>query len=635
MRQTEPHTDCCWPRGYRVKKRINRYSAEQPSVVPGGLYWAACIAILAWLVRDALQGPVALYAFGTEYWEHTALLRAWLADLANPGNPHVDAAALSSRYMPWFWMLAAAGRALGLDAIQLMSVSAVGGFVVLVVGLKLFLDSYFRNPWAPLLGAVVLFGCWGVGWVWPNVLQLRGLFYVAAYPSTLVFGLSLIAFWLTMKLIRNEASPLVLGAALALLVAVMFLCHPLTGVFGIAGCALLVFTESTYSRSREVAALLALLSGAALAELWPWFSVWTLVLGLYGPGLEVWPTMEQLRSPLTRLLSDDWQHPFYDPRQVVVALGPALLGLPLVAWLAARREQLFIVYGAGLMALPWVLNLLIPVPMGHRFLLFAVFYLHMAIIWGWLRLLSGWRAVPQPPAAVPLVLVSIAAALMLVAANVWLARAELQGTTLRPALLRMVDARGAIPGGGTIPDLYRRLLEPVGADNVVLTTGELGWPVPTFGPKVTAIKDENPLLTDQLERYQAVAAFFFRPMDDLTRVEIVQRYGANYLLLDAANKSNNASLLQWLNSYARQVATVGSLQMYALSPALQTIVLPQPEPVVTEPEPAQQQPEARAVRPSRPAAVPMILRPAREPADSDDDDGTPAYGAPIPEPIVD
>ncbi len=235
------------------------------------------------------------------------------------------------------------------------------------------------------------------------------------------------------------------------------------------------------------------------------------------------------------------------------------------------------------------------------------------------------------------VLASIAAGLVLIAGNIWLARAELAGRTLRPDALRWVDSRAAIPGGGTVPDLYRRLLAEVPADAVVLTTAQLGWPLPTFGAKVIAIQDENPLLLDQMQRYQAMAAFFYRPMEDLTRVEIIQRYDADYVLLNTAHPSNHASLQPWLNQYARLVTAIGPLQMYELSRALHAIQLPKPPPPpAPEPlaRPAAEAPPA-AQRRERPAAVPMILRPPRAPAAEEEGDDTPAYGAPINEPIVD
>ena len=60
---------------------------------------------------------------------------------------------------------------LDLDPVQLMSVAAVFNYIVIVWGLYLFLNTYFRDYWAPAIGFLALFFVWGVAWNMANVYQ--------------------------------------------------------------------------------------------------------------------------------------------------------------------------------------------------------------------------------------------------------------------------------------------------------------------------------------------------------------------------------------------------------------------------------------------------------------------------------
>jgi len=626
--------------GCALNKRINRYSADSSAVIPNGLFWIACIGIAVCLLRDAVTGSLVLYVPWADYWEYTAVLKEWLQHFPTPVNPQVDDPSLSSRFMPYFWLLTLLGRTFNLNGVQLMAVSAGVNFVVLAVGLKLFLTSYFRHAWAPFIGVLVIFGFWGVGYNWPNFYQLRSFFYVAGYPSTFVFGLSLMSFWVTLRLLRGGSLMPLWTVLLTLAAAGMFLCHPPTGVFGIIGCGLLALTEGRGSRFAPLLALAALLVGMALAELWPFFSVWKLVLGMYGLGVERWFDLADLVSPAARFSSGAWAHPLYDPRVVVTSLGLALLGLPLLLWLFLRREHPFIVYGALLMALPYVLNLFIAIPMGDRFLLYVTTFMQLAIIWGWLQLISGWSAIPRAPGTAPLLLMSMAGGALIVAGNSWLASLEFKGKTLYPPSLSIVARRSATPDGMTVPDLYTQLLAPVPAGATVLATPPVGWPIPSIKGKVVALRNENPLLLDQSRRYKQVADFFYRPVDDLHRIAILQRYDAHYVLINTTDAPMHAAVIPWLDAYGNVVAQRGPYRMYQMSAALYKVRLPEAEPQSAPPAmPVEPEPDTESkvspVAPSSPAPRLRGEQSGDNPDQQPEDEAAPSFGAPIAAPIVD
>ncbi len=200
-------------------------------------------AIGIWLTWYALSYRLVPSALWADYWESSAALTEWMRNLTDPGNPHLAGGDSSSRYIPTFLAFAALGKLFGWSALELMSISSIINYLVIATGIYLFSKAYFRNAWAPLITFVVLFTAWGVPWVWSNLYHLRSFFLVSAYPSSFVFGLSLIAFWYSLRFLRCQTGRLSGVVVLLLLSALMFVSHPLTGVFGIVGCCLLACTE--------------------------------------------------------------------------------------------------------------------------------------------------------------------------------------------------------------------------------------------------------------------------------------------------------------------------------------------------------------------------------------------------------
>jgi hypothetical protein len=608
-----------------------------------------------WLIWDAAFYHLVTYAAWGDYWEHTAVFTEWLGNFSNPSNPHVDDLSLSPRYMPWFWALTFLGLVFQFDAVELMSISAVLNYGLIVIGLHVFLKTYFRDPWAPLIGFIVVFMFWGVSWNWSNLYHLRSFFYIAGFPSTFVFGLSLISFSLVMRLLRRDGSVFMMAALLCMLSALMFLCHPLTGVFGIVGCALLALTGSSESPGLRLLTLVALLLGAVFAELWPYFSVWKVSLGLYGAGTEQWFSSSEQVGALERLQSGVWSHIFYNPRLVLTILGPALIGLPLCVWLFIRREHMFIVLGAAAMAVPYLLHPFIEVPLAHRFLLFIVTYFHFAIVWGILQIIDAWNSRPRPQYARLWLFGLLAVFSIMLVANIILLSMEFRGNTLDPKNLQIVSKRSALPDEMSVIDLYTRLTDPLTDDAIVLATPIVGWPLPTVKGKVVSIYHENPMLLDQQERYVRTVEFFENAQSEGLRSGLIRDYDISHLLIKG--QPLTPELNDWLNVHARPLVGVGEYRMYKLLPSA-TAAAPPPKPVEAErpievvpvvlpsaiappvnpakisagsvapgevKSPSQQQTRPKVSKPPRP------ITPA--PAQSEDP-AAGTYGAPIAEPLI-
>ncbi len=617
-----------------MNKRINRYSAEASAALPNACFLLACAAVAFVLLRDASGTALVLWRPEAEYWGYLAVLQQWLQNPAALSNPLVRDAALSAQFVPLFWLLAGVGRLLGMDAMQLMTAAGLINFVLLATGLKLFLGDYFRHSWAAFLGLLVLFCGWGLTGSGPGVYQLRNFLQIAADPSTFAFALSLIAFWVTMRLLRSDATMVLWALALLLLVALVFVSHPLSGLFCVLACGLLAVTEFATSLWGRLAVFVAAVAGLAAAELWPFFSVWKLTLGLYPDGLQSWSADAVLAAAPEQHAARHWAAILYDPSALLAVLGVSLLGLLAILRLLQRGEQPFIVYGAALMLLPYAFNLVVDVPLAHRFLLNAVFFLQLALVWGWLRLFSLWSEMPRSILATPMLLLSLAGGAAMLGANYWLLQQNRQGNVFAAQTLQLQDSRSAT-AGLSVPALYRELLAPLSDAAVVLAPPATGWPVPAFRGRVVALLNPNPLLPDMSERQTLTREFFYAAPTDLQRVATVQRYAVSHVLLNQADADLHRDLQTWLNSYGRTVTAQGDYRVYELAPALQQIRLPQP--ATAEAEPVEAAAAAKPAQPeSPPAAVQAPADSSAEAPQATEETAEPRqFGAPIAAPVLD
>jgi hypothetical protein len=522
-----------------------------------GRHWAnlafvllSC-ALFAWVATDAFTIRRVTLSQGADYWEHSATLRALIDDTWHPKNPHLSSAASSPRFVPSFILSALLAKAFGLDALGAMGIASCLHMLLLFTGIYAFFRVYFRDARAPLYAVIVMFGSWYDAWSFSNVYQLKVFFSVVSYPSTAALGLSLFGFTTTLRALREPTRVRWLLWTTVLL-AVLMITHPLTAMMGFAGAGLLAATEREvpFAVRAKVAGAIAL--GGLLSLAWPYFSVRSVLTG--GSHAEV--------SAIAQGVTGDGEleppgklHMFYREKGLTRTLGAALGGFPILLFLMARRRHWFISLGALSMLLPFVVNAYVPLPLGHRFILLAVFFLQAALVWLLLKLSSGapeaWSFVTSG----------------------W--RRWVSGLLIASFLLTLswwnVDAAAGsgayaerrMHAGESINVRYsRRLAELAGAHAVVITDAKSGWPVPTFGPKVLTLWHGNPLVPDEGERNEAVASFFHPAAPPAERQEILERYRVTHVLTRGTNARRVEPFLSSIR--ARRQALPGGYSLYTL-----------------------------------------------------------------------
>ncbi|HEY8947122.1 MAG TPA: hypothetical protein VIM73_22920, partial [Polyangiaceae bacterium] len=177
-----------------VRKKLGALSQWLFRHAAALVYGCVALALLAWVTRDAFFVRVITFSPGSDYWEHSATMRALMDSPWRPRNPHLDSLDPSPRFVPVFLLSALLARAFALDSQGAMAIAAVINTALFLGGIYVFFRVYFQSKIAPLFGLVVMFASWWDAWHFSNVYQLKIYFSVASYPSTTALAGTLFLF---------------------------------------------------------------------------------------------------------------------------------------------------------------------------------------------------------------------------------------------------------------------------------------------------------------------------------------------------------------------------------------------------------------------------------------------------------
>ena len=161
-----------------------------------------------------------------------------MLDPVHPDSPFLPGSGVSRHFHPYWLGMATLARATGGSEWDAIHLGAYFSLAVLAVGIYAFGRSYYRSSWGPvaLLSAMLL--AWLVPFGHTGLHSIPSLFEAAAYPATLLIGLSLILWSLTI----TSLSRMWLAALAIPLVAFMFATHQLGAGIGLVGAgAILAF----------------------------------------------------------------------------------------------------------------------------------------------------------------------------------------------------------------------------------------------------------------------------------------------------------------------------------------------------------------------------------------------------------
>jgi hypothetical protein len=517
-------------------------------------FFILALLTLSWVCYDGLWGQLVTYGAGSDIWEHVAVLKAWSQNILHPSHPQVNVDVGSPRYSPLYLCYAIIVAATGLPPLQMIGWIGIVHFILLLVGLRWFALAYYRSVWAPVITLIVMLTFWGIGWGWSNAYGLRSLILVAPYPSIGVFGLSFILFGFALRLIRQpqELSNLQ-GAAFCGLVFVIILSHLLTAIFaGVFGLSLLFFEKSTNPRNKRKIFCWAAVA-FALALLWPWYSLGGVLfsndLALQANWLkaESFPELDRI----ARLNSTGRTKYFYDTDQLVLRAGVGLVGflfLP-VAWKFLPRYRA-IVMMAGVFIGLLMINAVLPIALGHRYLFFALVAAHLCLVAVFVEAIRVQNAVVR---FFGIALVS----LVLVVFGI-----QKVSKTYHQYMQSVVISFDRDASESPVVRRNKALAEHLSEESIVATDLTTAFSLAAFIGKVMIPKRGHYFIKDRSQRKKDLRIILDPETDDLLRRVLLDRYGVTDLIVTKHNRS--PELETFCHKESEAVVIVGDDQVCKL-----------------------------------------------------------------------
>ncbi len=481
--------------GVAIDKRNKRQPARKWVPSSRDYLWVA-LTIVALIAVGSANG-----IFTGDFWEHSAAIRELAAHPFHPAHPifHLDLP--HQFFSPYALGLGLLSRLTGLSSIDSLRIAGVFNVGALLASFYLFSTRMFKREDTALYGILFLLFLWGPhALVHSGFIHFNSLLQVAPLPSTFVTALTFFVWYLALTLRNRQLS---LFLALALLVPVALISHPLTSISMLIGIVVLAFDRDYPVRSRVAAgaAILAAFGAAAVWPLYPFF-------GLMG------------QSPRWHL---DALWLYSDYPLVLLQMMPALIGIPVLVQRLRRDRRDFL---------------------GLTFLALLVVYIYGG--------LSGKYAYGR---VVPFMIFMLQLSLA-----DWLSRARLSSlprvAALRTALLILLLFTGITMLPGLVACLpvwqdsygeFKFLPSYVKPHDVVLADDWTSLKEPSFGGRVVAFSWGHTIgfVPDLYTRYDDRRLFFANSTSRDARRAILERYKVNFVLINRREVEDWPSVLRF------------------------------------------------------------------------------------------
>ena len=460
-----------------------------------------------------------------DFWEHASCLRELIAHPFSPTHPQFALKAPSAYFSPYLVASAVAARLAGLGAMRILPLLGLVNLALLLLGIRAFVERMFPKEDRGLISfyfLLFMLVLWGRNpWIWSSFFHLNTLGDVLPYPSTFAMALSFAALALFLGFQREGGAGRLL--AVSLLLAAVLTTHPSTAI---TLCALLAALEAGRAEPslRGAAALAGAVGLAfALALAWPYYPFIDLLRGAQAAEFH----------ETSRVLYD---RPF-------AQLWPALIGLyPLWRrWQADRRDPLAL----------------------------AAASLGLLYLYGWASGRWGYGRC-----------VSHLAILLQLAAAQWAARLESERRPAYAAVLALtlysawgfrLAVRDAFSGSQYSYDrspFLSRLPGLAGPDDVILSDAGTNWIVTAFAGRVVSYDLPLYWVPDLAQRRADAARFFAAGTPCPERAGTIRKYGAKFLLLNAASVPAARELSGVLRTWGEPVYEDGNFLMVRVKPRI-------------------------------------------------------------------
>ena len=273
---------------------------------------------------------------GLDAWEHAAAVRELAAHPLHPAHPLLPVDRPHQYFSPYLLIVGIAARVLRLDAITALGAAGIFNLVLLLAGLRLFVNRLIGRPHVDFYALLFMLCLWGPGaWAYSGFLHFGVLFSILSYPSTFVKGLLFFSLLAHINYLESDRKRWLLPTLVISVVTV--LTHPIDQVSLTIGLVALAVTQVDSARTKRVIVSLGVVAAAVVVSVaWPYMSITHIVVSP-----EAARYRREFRSDDAKLYS-----------QVLPRFGLALLVVPFV-WRRMRswRGDPLVVMFAGLLLL--------------------------------------------------------------------------------------------------------------------------------------------------------------------------------------------------------------------------------------------------------------------------------------------
>jgi hypothetical protein len=442
--------------------------------------------------------------------EHGAAVRELAKNLLHPDDPMLaNHAGDSPRFVPSILVMSLFMKLLNCDVLLVLKIFLTVYFLLFLVASSLFSQEYFNDSGqAPWLLLSLLF-LWGSGWTGANAYMFSALLYTAYFPSVVSFSLALLALYFQLRFLHYKKTGFLI--AQLLLGSLVFVNHPLTGVFFFICSGLLYLEKRGFDQKVVVYYSLSVVTALLLIGLWPYYS---LVANL----LKV-TTGEMART------SDYQSTQHYLYAKFLVRSGPALVGIPCVLLFIKQKRFLMPVGGFVIFSLIYLIGYTYRISLAERFVFFIMFSLQLSAS----RLCREWFSSLPLQKDPKKIIASFLVCLILLGMII---QVVFVGTKfITPAFV--FKPGSAFPAYVTPNAMQLELQHYLNDRDVVLSDIYSSWSIPVYtGAKIIALFHTSPHVDDNLERIKAVETFYATETSNESRKALLESYNITHVLLN-------------------------------------------------------------------------------------------------------
>jgi hypothetical protein len=326
------------------------------------------------------------------------------------------------------------------------------------------------------------------------------------------------ALYLQLRFLRCKKTGFLIAEIL--LGSLVFVNHPLTGVFFFICSGLLYIEKRGFEKKMAFCYLLSVIAAFSLMGLWPYYSFFT--------------NFFKIASGQMAQTADYQSTRHYLYSMTLLRSGPALVGIPFVTLFLFRKRHLFLVGSFLIFGLIYLTGNFVKISLTERFIFFTIFTLQMTVS----RVLREWFSFPLFTSIIDIKRITLWFLFLLLTIGMIIQIVFLYTKFIAPAFSFKPGLY--LPHYVSPNTMQLELRKHLSEDDVVLSDIYSSWSIPVYtGAKIIALFHTPPQVNDNLERIEDVETFYESSTTREVRENILKKYGVTHVLLNFQTAGKN------------------------------------------------------------------------------------------------